>query len=1215
MIKFLRKGSGTTLCAIQPSLNNKSMKITRKNNFSGMKYRSSRKFFAAILLIALPLLTFAQVSVSLKDKPIRQVLKTIEKNSEYRFFYNDEFTALNKTVSINVNNVSIDAALKILFDGSGINWEKKDKNLIVLTPARVITPEQNSSKSRKITGMVIDETNGEALPGVNIMVEGSKTGVISDLDGNFVIEVPTSNSILLFSYVGYVNLKVAANKANPMKIVLTPDVKKLDEVVVVGYGVVKRRDLTGSVASVKGDAVKSNPVSNVAQALQGKLPGVNVISQDGRPGASISVRVRGGGSITQSNDPLYIVDGYPVGSISDLNSSEIESIDVLKDASSTAIYGARGANGVILVTTKSGKSGKTKVSYEGYLQVKNAAKTLETLSAQDYVLLNWSYAASRGTANQNAVEKYFGLGTNYGNHYQDYANVSTHDYTNDILQTAISQSHNISVSGGNENTKVFSNIGYVEDNGIKINSDYKRLNTSLKVQQKLSRTLNLDLDMRYAEEKKNGYEGLTNGKGTDVSSAYRYRPIDNPLGGVSYSEVSSGFSFGIANIDDSHNPVDLINDITNRSLNRNFRGIAALSWEAIRGLTLRTEAALGNSSSKSTYYENGYTNGYKTATLVRGIGENIRSTTTMNYNVDINKENRLTMLLGTEFLKSNSESSQIYGKGYPDNYYFRSTIGQIQTASTTTSMTNSIAVPTNSLSYFGRFNYSLFNRYLLTATFRADGSSKFAPNNRWGYFPAAALAWRVTDEAFMASTTDWLTNLKVRLSMGTTGSDNISSNLWQETWSSIGSSANHILINGTSTAFYRPDGILANPDLKWETTISRNIGFDYGFINNKINGSIELYKNTTKDLLMAVPIDNTTGYSYQYQNFGKTSNKGIEFSLNADIINTKNFHFNVGFIYNYNMNNLDELSNADQYLYSSNWASSALMPKNDFMFMVGRPIGIIRGYISEGFYTVDDFDYVNGSYVLKTGISDISSSVTSTYKHPFTLPTGQTAFPGCVKFKDVDESGKVDLNDATDLGDIIPHHTGSINLNFTYKNFDLSSNFNWVLGGKIYNVAAMINARGDEYNSIGAQRTSWVAEAYKVYNVNSSGNLYAVTSPTELSALNENAKYALPYMQSGITSSEWIEDGSYLRLQTLTLGYTLPEKLLKVLHIDNFRVYCTGSNLFTITSYSGIDPEVNASPYGQAGFYGNLKIFPTPNMDFGSYPRARTFTFGVNITF
>ena len=528
-------------------------------------------------------------------------------------------------------------------------------------------------------------------------------------------------------------------------------------------------------------------------------------------------------------------------------------------------------------------------------------------------------------------------------------------------------------------------------------------------------------------------------------------------------------------------------------------------------------------------------------------------------------------------------------------------MGLIHTATTSFSATNSYSVPARTVSFFGRLSYTFMDRYLFTGTFRADGSSKFAPDNRWGYFPAGAFAWRLSEEPFMNGTKDWLSNLKLRLSYGTSGSDNISSNLWRETWSSLGSGSNHTPINGELGSFYRPDGLLANSKLKWETTISRNFGIDFGFLNNRVNGSLEVYWNTTKDLLMAVPVDNTTGYSYQFQNFGKTSNRGIELSVNVDVINKGDFRFNVGAIYNYNRNKLDELPNADQYLYSSYWGSSSLVPTNDYMFVEGKAIGLVRGFISEGYYTVDDFNYTNGQYVLKEGVPDITKALTATYMHPYDLPAGQTAFPGAAKFRDVDESGTVDLDDATCLGEVMPRHTGSFQLNFNYKNFDLSTNFNWTAGGKVYNVAAMINASGQEFDGIGAQRASWVADAFKVYNVNAAGDLYAVTNPDELRALNANAKYHLPYHQSGITSSEWLENGSYLRLQTLTLGYTLPKNWLTKVHVDKIRLYLTATNLFTITGYSGIDPEVNANPTGQSGF--------------GTYPRARTFTFGANITF
>jgi len=1060
---------------------------------------------------------------------------------------------------------------------------------------------------------VVRDGNNNPIPGVTVSVPGqSGSWAVTDLDGRYTITVPSSQSVLSFSSMGFKTQDIVASSST-INVVMADDVSLLDESVVIGYGTVKRKDLTGAVASVKGEKLSEVPVANVSEALQGKLPGVNVVSQDGRPNASVSIRVRGGGSITQSNDPLFVVDGFPVSSINDIPASEIESIDVLKDASSTAIYGARGANGVILITTKRPQAGKLKVSYDTYMQVKKVAKTVSTLDAQDYLYYNWAYATSRGEANGDAFAKYFGLGSSYGNHLSDYAGVSTHDYTDDVLRTAYSHSHNISINGGGEKTRVRFDIGYVNDQGIKILSDYRKFNTNLKLQQEITRNLRLDLDLRYDESRTNGNEGVTNGKGSIVSAAYKYRPIDNPLGGVSFSDVASGFSFGVENIDDLHDPKKMIENIVDRSWSRYLRGSAALNWEIIQGLTARSEVSLTRSSGKSTYYTGSY-NTNKTATLTRSTGKGLRWVNTLTYDFDVADIHHFNLMVGQEILESQSEYSTLRGNGYPDSFDYDTTIGLIHTATTSYTSSNVIGVPNHTLSFFGRANYSLLDRYLFTLTMRADGSSKFAPGHRWGYFPAGAFAWRISDEPFMAGTKDWLSLLKLRLSYGLSGSDNISSNLWRETWSTTSASDNKILINGERTAFYRPDGMLANDDLKWETTVSRNIGIDYGIWDGRLNGSLELYWNTTKDLLMAVPVDNTTGYSYQFQNFGQTSNKGIELSVNYDIIRNKDFYLNVGAIYNYNRNNLDKMENADQYEYSSYWASSATIPVNDWTFEVGRPIGLIRGFKSIGWYTVDDFNYVGGQYVLKDGVPDTQSGIYATYKHPFDIPSGQTAFPGAPKYEDTNGDGQVTLEDATVIAEVLPKHTGSFNFTARFRNWDFAANFNWVLGGKIYNVDYLTNASGNEFNGIGLQRQSWVKDSYMVYDINSSGDIYAVTDPTALKALNANAKYPLHFHQAGICCTEGIEDGSYLRLQNITVGYNFTN-LIHRSWLSNLRVYFTASNLFCLTKYSGLDPEVNSFQTGRAGFLSSVKIFPTPNMDFGAYPRARTFTFGANITF
>jgi len=1062
-----------------------------------------------------------------------------------------------------------------------------------------------------VTGVVTD-ANGELMIGVNVTAVGTTNGTITDFEGRYSLSVQANNK-LQFSFIGYLPKTVAVNNQTKINVTLVEDAKTLEEVVVIGYGTVKKRDLTGSVASVNHDALIANPVANVAQALQGHLPGVSVISQDGRPGADVSIRVRGGGSITQSNDPLFIVDGFPVSTISDIPADQIESIDVLKDASSTAIYGARGANGVILVTTKGAKAEKVSVSYNTYMQVKTAAKTLDVLDAQDYVLHTWSYGTALGSSYGDAVASYFGLGSANGNNYSKYADVSSHDYTDDLLRSVISQSHNLSIAGGNEKTKIAFAANYLDDGGIKINSGYSRFNGSLKIQQQLLSNLRLDLDIRYTENMTDGKEdSAVNGKGSLLSNAYSFRPIDNPLG----TGLFSGFGNGDSNVDQSENTLALVNDVIQKSRKQNIRGIASISWDIVKGLTARSELGLGRGNSENKYYENGLTNSYKYAKLNKGDSWNVRSATTLNYEVQgLGKDNNLSFLLGNEVLASKSNSTQIIGAGYTSSFDFDQAFGMINMTNPSLGLdqfSNTIGTPSNTLSFFGRANYSFKGRYLLTGTFRADGSSKFSPNHQWGYFPAAAFAWRISDEPFLADSKEWLDNLKLRLSYGTSGADNIDASLWKETWTT-----SNVTINGQSTTIYKPAGMLSNPDLKWETTISRNIGLDFGFWNNRLYGSIDAYWNNTKDLLMQVPIDETTGYSYQYRNIGKTSNKGFELSVGADIIRHKNFTLNVTANYNYNKNNIDELADNVTAQYGTQWASTATQPNYDYLFKVGSQVGLIRGYQCDGFYTVNDFDYnsTTGVYTLKSGVADLSNTITGNYPSPFKKAAGQNAFPGAVKLHNMnpDEDNVVDSKDITDLGEVTPKHTGGFNLNMNYKGLDFSAGFAWAIGGKIYNANAMANMYGNKDVALGANRLSFIKDCYKVYDVNTSGDLVAVTDPTALNTLNSNAQYGLPYYENGIVLSTFVEDASYLRLNTLTVGYTLPKQLTRKASIQRMRLYVTAGNLFTITGYSGLDPEVNT--FSNKSTTANAGKYPTLGLDWGTYPRAKTFTFGLNLEF
>ena len=1046
-----------------------------------------------------------------------------------------------------------------------------------------------------IKGTVKDKS-GEPLIGVSVTY-GSGQGTVTDIDGNFSVNVP-AGSTLKFSYVGYKpqSLKASGN----MNITLEEDNTTLEDVVVVGYGTMKRRDLTGAVASVTGETLAKNPVSNVAQALQGQLPGVSVVSQDGRPGGTTSIRVRGGGSITQSNDPLYIVDGVQVSDISDIPADNIESIDVLKDAASTAIYGARGANGVILITTKGSKGdGKAKVKYNMYFQFKKSSYTPQ-----------WSYAKSYGETYGDGVASYFGLGSANGNHLNEYRNMGVHNYVDDVMETAYSWNHDISLSGGNQNTKYYASVNYVTDEGNRINTSFKRWNANFKISQKITKDLTFDADLRYSETKNQG----TSFDYAAGNAVYGYKPIDNPLG----SGEPSDLGMGSASVEDISNPLSIINNYNSVTTRQRVRGMGTLTWNVIKGLTAKTELSLSRNWSKKQEWDGGKsTNPYNKATLTNGDGYGVRWATTLNYQVQgLGEDHNLSFLAGNEVLASKSNSNSMTGAGFPAEFSedrafgFFSMYNMVDAFLTQTQQasdfSNSVGEPKHTLSWFGRVNYDYLGRYLFTATFRADGSSNFAPNKHWGYFPAAAFGWRINDEPFMANTKDWLDNLKLRLSIGTSGNDNIDASLWKEYWE-----PKVVWDNGVRKVTFSPGAVLANPDLKWETTISRNLGIDYGFWNGKLRGSIEFYWNTTKDILMRVPVAESTGHSYQYQNVGETSNKGIEFSIFYEIIRSKDFNLSVNATYNYNKNKVEKVVEGVNADTNTNWGSSMKRPYNDYIIREGEPVGTIWGYKSAGYYTVDDFNVVNGVWTLKPGVADMGSNVTNYsagYLAAYPVPEGQVARPGMVKFQDTDGSGIITEEDCQIVGHTMPKHTGGINLNANYKGFDFSAGFTYQIGGDVYNANAMHSMMGNKDTSFGWNRLSIVSDCWKMYDVDASGNLVAVTEPAALASLNAGAKYALPYNEYGLVNSEFIEDASYLRLNTLTLGYTLPKNLTKKVGISNLRIYFTGGNLFCISGYKGSDPDVNTRPGGNNGF-------PTPNYDWNSYPRARTYTFGLNVAF
>ena len=1076
---------------------------------------------------------------------------------------------------------------------------------------------------QKVTGTVKD-AKGLPVIGAGIVEQGNPTnGAVTTVDGDFTLTV-SPKATLVASCIGYKDAIITLTEGQKsVAIILEEDALFLDDAVVIGYQTVKRRDLTGSVASVNSKTLAAAPVANVAQALQGKLAGVNVISQDGRPDATVNIRVRGGGSISQSNDPLVLIDGV-AGTLSDIPSDQVESIDVLKDASSTAIYGARGANGVILITTKGAKEGKVRVTYSGYAKLNTPTKYIEALDPYDYLAYVWANAEANGSYYVDPFTKLYGIGA-YGD-INRYKNVEKYDVQKQIYNNSFSHSHDVSVSGGTDMTKVLFSVNYNDEDGMKINSYNKRANVSLKVDQKISDKLNMALDVRYTDVSAMGYEGTGSRSGSTLSSAYRFRPIATKdiLGDKAAFREGAVEQYGKSALWDQYDPYQMILDYEPQRNRQTIRGNASINWNIVKGLTYHSEISLARSYKQERTWSGAVASGYLDdatgekqwageATLVKGDSWNMRWTNTLNYMFKLGEAHNFNVLLGQEMTNSGGNSMKIRADRFPANYTKENAfamINQFDQSATALKVTDMFSTgyttPSKILSYFGRVNYTLLDRYLFTLTMRADGSSKFSPKHRWGYFPAAAFAWRLGDEPFMQDV-NWLDDLKLRLSYGTVGNDGISSDLWSQTWSA--SSTAHA-IGGQNYTSYDLAASMANPDLKWETTITRNLGIDFAVLDSRLSGSADFYWNTTKDLLMNVTIPGITGFTSTFANIGQTSNKGVELALNAVLVQTKDWGLNLSANINFNRNNIDALAENVSTQYGSSWFHAG-NPGNDYVFQVGMPVGLVQGLQYDGWYTADDFTYANGVYTLKPGVPDLSSNITGVFHGAENrVPKGQNAYPGMVKFKDVDGSGTVDAKDYEVIGDMNPLFTGGFNINANYKNWDLGLYFNYSVGNQIYNINKLVSLNGYKETGVYENHLALLKDSYKLYDIDKNGQLFRLEEPSDLDAANVNANFPLFYNENGIVSNLGIEDGSYLRLNTLTLGYTLPSvsKFAKALSISSLRVYATAYNVFTLTKYSGLDPEVSTNNNMNANY-------PTPGIDYGAYPRARSFVLGVNVSF
>lgn len=1045
------------------------------------------------------------------------------------------------------------------------------------------------AQQKTITGTVTD-ANKEALIGVSVAVKGMSTGTITDLDGKYTLSVAAGAKTLVATYIGMISKEVPIS-GSVVDIVMEDNHSELDEVVVIGYGTVKKRDLTGSVSSVQGNVLQAIPVANVSEALTGRLAGVQITATEGSPDAELKIRVRGGGSITGDNSPLLIVDGFPVESINDISPSDIESLDVLKDASSTAIYGARGANGVIIITTKGGKAGKISVNYNTFFSVKKIAKKLDVLGVSDYVNWQYEYALLKNNGNPESYERYFGA-------FQDmdmYDGVKGNNWQEQIYgRTGHVFNHNLGISGGSEKTVYAFNYAHIEDKAIMIGSDYKRDNLTLKLNHKPSNRVSLDYAVRYSSMTINGGGMNEQNEKSTADSRLKHTIIYTPLPLETIDPAASDEEESASNL---VNPFVAVADNEREQERTALNMGGSVTWEVFDNFQLRTDLGLDYYFSDdsrfyglSTYYVKNTPsaeNQNKPAVILTNTTrKTLRNTNTANYDfrkILNNKDHNLKLLLGQETLQIEQKVLTNVVHGFPVDFT-SSDAFKLTTQGVANSIDNYYSPDDKLLSFFGRVNYDYLSKYLFSATFRADGSSKFANGNRWGYFPSAALAWRMSSEEFMSGTKGWLDDLKLRLSYGTAGNNNIPSGQMIQSFESHSTT----WIQGFSN-YWSASKTMANPDLKWETTYTRNLGIDYTLLGSRLSGSVEFYLNNTKDLLMQFPIPGT-GYDYQYRNMGETENRGIEFQMNYVAIDTKNyglsFNFNIGF----NKNKIKSLGVMQDFGQASDWASTEI--GDDYWISVGGSVGEMYGYRSDGRYEISDFtgyDANTNKWILKEGVADATGVI-------------GTLRPGMMKLKNINgEDDKVDVNDRTIIGNANPKNTGGFTINGRAYGFDLSAAFNWSYGNDVYNANKIEYTSTSKYQY---RNMITVMESGKRWtNLTADGTIS--NDAAELAALNANTTMWSPFMSKFVFSDWAVEDGSFLRLNTLTLGYTLPKTLVSKYKIQNLRFYTSVYNVFCLTGYSGFDPEVST----------RRKTALTPGVDYSAYPKSRQLLFGMNLSF
>jgi TonB-linked SusC/RagA family outer membrane protein len=980
------------------------------------------------------------------------------------------------------------------------------------------------AQTRQIKGKVLSSEDGKAMDGVSINIRGLSQGTLTDAEGNFSIEA-ASGQTLVISYVGFKSQELVIRKNETLVVQLERIDNSMQGVVVIGYGTQKKKDLTGAVSQVGTAQLEAVPVYNIENALQGRASGVRVTQNSGNPGGRIEVRIRGSNSMIGSNAPLYVVDGFPVtGGIDFLNPADVESMDILKDASATAIYGSRGANGVVIITTKKGRNGKGKIEIDSYYGSQTDTKRYKVLDAGQYAVVANEWLKNQGLAPYFSPDdiKSLGKGT---------------DWQNAIYRKAPVQNHTVTFSGGNDRTVYSLSGNYYDQKGILINSSARKGSLGLNLTHEVNKIVKLDVNLKFARNEiyripvDNGAFGKTMLSGAlsapPTLSVYYYSGLP--------TRIEQAYCFGSV---DMRNPMIFASPRKDKTVTNNVLANTGLSFKLLSGLTFKTMLGIqygndiNNSFTPIIYPDDKGTaaDGYSNTNSV--LNEN-----TLNYKKTFNEKHVVDLLAGFTYQSFNNRYENAAVKGLSSNVTQDYNIGSASI----------ISPPSNGfsewklLSWLGRVNYSFNNKYLLTASVRADGSSRFGTDNKWGIFPSGAIAWRVSEEEFMKGIA-FVSDLKLRSSFGITGNTALSP---YQSLSRL--SSNRTIYGNASEVIGYVPASLANPELKWETTAQFNIGFDLGLFNNVLTFTFDYYNKNTNNLLAAVPLPTSTGFSSALQNIGEIQNRGLEFAVNANILNRK-VKWDAGAQISTNRNKVLALAGG----------SDILSPGVDIPFYsttniarVGQPFGVFYGYEEDGL--TDD---------------------------------------GLIKYKDTNGDGAVSAADRVVLGSPYPDLIYGFNTSLSYKNFGLNIFLDGVYGNKIFWATA-----GTQLNSFQRGQNQF-ADIY--------GNYWTEENP------NPNAKY--PKISSATVvnvSDRFVKDGSYLRVKSVILSYTLPVDKMGIGFCDKAQLYVSGINLLTFTRYPGLDPESNTTGSDSQDIGSRLNT----GIDQGAYPTAKTIAVGLRLNF